>query len=206
MIDLIELYKKESAEALGKISNELILQVYNTIKNAYKKERTIFVCGNGGTVGAVANLVVDLNFHPFVSEAKDKALPRNKFKVVNLCLDSALITGQGNDLGFDQIFASQLKYQANKNDILIGMSGSGNSANIVEAFKTAKRLKMSSILFTRGTNAKAAALASFTVTVKGTSTFPGQTGSNNMNFHFEDVVFKISHILTGLLKKEIGNA
>lgn len=91
---LIELYKKESAKAFNDIPTKQIEQFVNIIINAYENENSIYVAGNGGNVASVQNLVVDLNMHPFVSEDKSsKGIARNRFKCVNLCNDSATITG-----------------------------------------------------------------------------------------------------------------
>jgi len=172
----------------------------------YKEEGTIFIAGNGGSVGYVQNLVIDFNIHPFVSEDKSsQKIERNNFKCINLCSDQATITGITNDLGFDSVYSEQLKYQGEERDVFIGMSGSGNSGNILEAMKLAKRKKMTTILMTRNETNKCNDYADLTLTVIGTSSFPGQTGGNNNNFHFEDILSKITHIAVGLLKEKVHN-
>ena len=67
---------------------------------------------------------------------------RNRFHAINLCEGTATITGITNDLGFNSIFKEQLKYQAEKDDILFCISGSGNSGNVIEAMKYAKDIGM----------------------------------------------------------------
>ena len=173
---------------------------------AYDNEQTVFACGNGGNVASVQNLVVDMNMHPFVSEDKGvQTIPRNNFKCVSLCSDQATITGVGNDLGFRHIFSEQLKYQGVKEDIVFGMSGSGNSQNVLEAFRVAKERGMKTILVTRNSVNNCNEFADLTISLEGTSEFPGQTGGNNNNFHFEDILSKITHISVGLLKEKVHN-
>jgi D-sedoheptulose 7-phosphate isomerase len=173
---------------------------------AYENERTVYACGNGGNVASVQNLVVDMNMHPFVSEDKgSQTIPRNSFKCVSLCSDQATITGVSNDLGFGSIFSEQLKYQGVEGDILFGMSGSGNSQNVLEAFKVAKEKGMKNILVTRSAINKSNEYADLTISLDGVSEFPGQTGGNNNNFHYEDVLSKLTHISVGLLKEKINN-
>ena len=201
---LINLYKNESANVFNDIPVEKIVNFVDMMFEAYENQRTVFSCGNGGNVASVQNLVVDMNMHPFVSEDKgSQTIPRNNFKCVSLCSDQATITGVGNDLGFGFIFSEQLKYQGVEGDIVFGMSGSGNSKNVLEAFKVAKNKGMKTILVTRNSENKCNEFSDLTISLKGTSEFPGQTGGNNNNFHFEDVLSKLTHISVGLLKEKI---
>jgi len=203
---LIELYKLESSNVFRKIPTDKIIEFVDMVFEAYNNEQTIFACGNGGNVASVQNLVVDMNMHPFVSEDKGvQTIPRNNFKCVSLCSDQATITGVSNDLGFRFIFSEQLKYQGNKNDIVFGMSGSGNSKNVLEAFRVAKERGMKTILVTRNLINNCNEFADLTISLEGTSEFPGQTGGNNNNFHFEDILSKITHISVGLLKEKVHN-
>ena len=203
---LIELYKEESTNVFKNISTTKIVKFVDMVFDAYENEQTIFACGNGGNVASVQNLVVDMNMHPFVSEDKGvQTIPRNGFKCVCLCSDQASITGIGNDLGFRFIFSEQLKYQGYGDDIVFGMSGSGNSKNVLEAFRVAKERGMKTILVTRNSVNNCNEFADLTISLEGTSIFPGQTGGNNNNFHFEDILSKITHIAVGLLKEKVHN-
>jgi D-sedoheptulose 7-phosphate isomerase len=203
---LVELYKEESANVFGNIPTQKIVEFVDMVFEAYENEQTIFACGNGGNVASVQNLVVDMNMHPFVSEDKGvQTIPRNGFKCVSLCSDQASITGIGNDLGFRFIFSEQLKYQGIEGDIVFGMSGSGNSKNVLEAFRVAKDRGMKTILVTRNSVNNCNEFADLTISLEGTSEFPGQTGGNNNNFHFEDILSKITHIAVGLLKEKVHN-
>ena len=205
-VNLIDLYKKESADVFSSIPSTEIAKFVDMVFDVYENEGTIFAAGNGGNVASVQNLVVDLNMHPFVSEDKGKqTIPRNKFKCVSLCSDQATITGVSNDLGYEHIFSEQLKYQGDGNDMFFGMSGSGNSANVLEAMKVAKDKGMKTILVTRNKENKCNQYADLTISLEGTSEFPGQTGGNNNNFHFEDILSKLTHMSVGLLKEKVHN-
>ena len=205
-IKLIRIYKSESNYAFNLIPDTDIEKFVNMVFEAYDNEKTIFAAGNGGNVASVQNLVVDMNMHPFVSEDKGvQTIPRNNFKCVSLCSDQASITGIGNDLGFRFIFSEQLKYQGVEGDIVFGMSGSGNSKNVLEAFRVARNRGMKTILVTRNSVNNCNEFADLTISLEGTSEFPGQTGGNNNNFHFEDILSKITHIAVGLLKEKVHN-
>ena len=203
---LINLYKIESSNVFHTIPTTKIVEFIDMMFEAYDNEQTVFACGNGGNVASVQNLIVDMNMHPFVSEDKGvQTIPRNNFKCVSLCSDQATITGVSNDLGFRFIFSEQLKYQGVKGDIVFGMSGSGNSKNVLEAFRVAREKKMKTILVTRNSVNNCNDFADLTISLEGTSEFPGQTGGNNNNFHFEDFLSKLTHISVGLLKEKVHN-
>ena len=203
---LIDLYKKESSTEFHSIPTSQIIEFVDMMFEAYDNEQTVFACGNGGNVASVQNLVVDMNMHPFVSEDKGvQTIPRNNFKCVSLCSDQATITGVSNDLGYEHIFSEQLKYQGDEGDMFFGMSGSGNSGNVLKAMKVAKDKGMKTILVTRNKENKCNQYADLTISLEGTSEFPGQTGGNNNNFHFEDILSKITHISVGLLKEKVHN-
>jgi len=206
MLKWIDVYKNESTEVFNTIPNKQIQRFVQMIFEAYENEQTVFACGNGGNVASVQNLVVDMNMHPFVSEDKGaQTIPRNDFKCVSLCSDQATITGVSNDLGFRFIFSEQLKYQGKKGDVVFGMSGSGNSQNVLEAFRVAKEKGMKTILVTRNEINKCNDFSDLTISLTGESIFPGQTGGNNNNFHFEDFLSKLTHIAVGLLKEKVNN-
>jgi D-sedoheptulose 7-phosphate isomerase len=203
---LINLYKKESIEAFNSLPVQKIAEFVEMIFEAYENERTVFACGNGGNCASVQNLVVDFNMHPFTSDNKGiQNVQRNGFKCVNLCSDQATLTGITNDLGFIYVFSEQLKYQGSDGDILIGTSGSGNSKNVLEAFKTAKEKKMKNILFTRNLINNCNAFADLVISLDIKSEFPGQIGNNNANFYYEDLLSSLTHIAVGLLKEKVQN-
>ena len=203
---LINIYKNESSNVLNNISNKEIETFVKMVFEAYENENKIFACGNGGNVAYVGNLVVDLNMHPFVSEDKSSSSgDRNKFHCVNLCDCSATITGISNDLGYDFIFSEQLRYQAREGDILFGISGSGNSKNVLKALEYGREAGMKSVVITRNEDCKAKDYADLLIMIKGDSVFPGQTGKNNNNFHFEDCISKLTHMAVGMLKEKVSN-
>tara|TARA_R110000868_G_scaffold18531_8_gene81347 strand:+ start:9356 stop:9991 length:636 start_codon:yes stop_codon:yes gene_type:complete len=207
-VSLIELYKSESRKCFDSISEGNISIFIDMIYKAYRNERTVFVAGNGGTAGYLQNFVVDFNMHPFVSDDKTKpsSVIRNKFKCVNLCADQATLTGITNDLGYENVYIEQLKYQTNPSDLFIGMSGSGNSANIVNAMQYCKLNNVSTILITRNSKNKCSQYADLSISLSGISSFPGQVGGNNNNFHFEDIISKLTHLACGVIKSRIQNA
>ena len=202
--NLIQLYKQESAQVFDDISDDDIEKFVNIVWDSYNRDSTIFACGNGGNAGFVANLIQDLICNPFVTEDKSTSLNIEKRLIaIDLCASPAMITGLMNDLGPDSVFSGQVEVYAKKNDVIVGFSGSGNSANILEAFKTGKEKGTINILITRKSDGRCSTYCDLVITVPGESAFPGQTGKNNNNFHYEDCLSKLSHVVTGILKGKI---
>lgn len=203
---LIDLYKTESSKVFNNVDNQQIAAMIELIWKTYEKGKTVFCCGNGGNAGFVANLVSDFALHPFVSEDKSKALNiKKRFAVIDLTASSTMLTGLLNDLGPSHIFSGQIKCLAKPEDLVIGFSGSGNSGNILNAFIEGKENGTNCLLITRNTNGKCSNFSDVIVEIKGNSQYPGQTGKNNNNFHFEDCLSKLTHLTTGILKGRIQN-
>lgn len=171
----------------------------------YEEGKTLYVAANGGPAGFCDNLTCDLLFHPFVSDDKSQPVPEGvrRIRVVNLTASAAVLTGVMNDLGSESLFSQQLEGHIQEGDRFLGFSGSGNSPNILKALEVAKKYGAKTIIITRGTGGKCKALADLCIVIPGTSTFPGQVGKNDNNFHFEDCLSSISHMAVGILQKHV---
>lgn len=203
--ELIKLYLNEKKKIVDSFPIEDVSKLAELIWRAYKKNKTVYAFGNGGNAGIIGNLICDLATHPFVGEDKSKPYPEDmrRLKVRNLSVDPSIITGISNDLGFEEIFSRQLLSEVEKDDVVIGLSGSGNSKNVIKAFEVANKYGASTVLISKGTGGKAKEIANISILIPGTSKYPGQTGPNDNNFHFEDAIVSISHIVTGILCKRI---
>lgn len=107
--------------------------VVQALRDAYEEERAIFVMGNGGSAATASHLVVDLNKGACLTAGK-------KFKV--LCLNDSIpsVTAIGNDLGYERVFVEPLKNFARPGDVVIAISGSGNSPNVLQAVEYANSI------------------------------------------------------------------
>ena len=105
-----------------------------------KEKNSIYVCGNGGSAAIANHYVVD--FLKFFKE-KTNLMP----KIYSLSNNIETITAISNDLNYDQVFSYQIDNYCNKNDLLIIVSSSGNSKNIIKALKLAKKKKIKTIGF-----------------------------------------------------------
>ena len=126
MKDLINRSIKSHAEALNLIDEKQIHQASDLIKKSLSDNNTIFWCGNGGSASQANHLSAELIGGMY----KDKKSP---FKSVCLNVDTAFMTAWSNDDSFVNIFSRQLESLAQSGDILIALSTSGNSKNIINA-------------------------------------------------------------------------
>ena len=110
------------------------------ILSAIKKKRTIFVCGNGGSAAIANHYVVD-----FIKFFRGKT--SLKPKILSLSDNIETITAISNDLDYKYVFSYRAQSLCNKNDLIIIISSSGNSKNVVELIKFAKKNKIKTIGF-----------------------------------------------------------
>lgn len=130
----------------------------NIISEAYKNGRNIFTCGNGGSASTASHYIVDWN--KMTLHYNHKAL-----KGICLCDNIGTLTAYANDYDYSKIFSEQLKFYANKSDVLIIVSGSGNSDNILNALRQAKELQLTTIAVVGFDGGRASKLADYCVHV-----------------------------------------
>jgi D-sedoheptulose 7-phosphate isomerase len=137
-VDYLENLKK----TLAGLDPAALERAVSWLKEARDRDRTVFVCGNGGSAAIASHLVVDL--------LKGASYGRKKrFKIMSLADSLATVTAYLNDVGPDSVFLEQLKNFARKDDVLIAISGSGESRNILDAVAYAKGVGCRTIGMTR---------------------------------------------------------
>lgn len=104
------------------------------IKKKYKENKNIFICGNGGSAANADHITNDL----MLGFTKRKI----GFNFISLCANTAKITCLANDIGYDKVFSNQLKILGRRGDLLIVLTGSGNSKNIIKVINEAKKKKI----------------------------------------------------------------
>lgn len=116
-----------------------IVAFVNELERAYNEERQIFIVGNGGSAGTASHMACDL-----AKTVLGKKPDRNKrrFRVMSMTDNVPLITAFGNDFGYEHIFSEQLILFARRGDLLVVITGSGNSPNIINAVKMAREMGM----------------------------------------------------------------
>lgn len=131
----IEAYTKNLIQALGLDGMRQVPTLGVAMRDAWQKGRSIYLCGNGGSAGNAVHLANDFLY----GVGKQKGIG---MRVEALSANPAVLTCLANDLGYDQIFAEQLRVKASPGDVLIVLSGSGNSPNVVKAIEAGNSLGM----------------------------------------------------------------
>ena len=137
IINIIE-YKKSLLNKI-KLFDKDILKISKLITSKIKKGGTLFICGNGGSAADAQHLAAEMlvRLRPNVN--------RRPLPAISLAQDTSTITACGNDYDFNQIFTRNLEALGTNKDILLAISTSGNSSNIINVLKFAKKKKISSI-------------------------------------------------------------
>jgi D-sedoheptulose 7-phosphate isomerase len=125
-------------EELKKIDSTQVQSLADAIFGCYEKRATVFVIGNGGSGSNASHFCEDLGKGTLQREDFDNDQKR-RLRILSLTDNTPYILAWGNDEGFDRVFVEQLKNLANPGDLLIAISGSGNSPNILRAVEWANR-------------------------------------------------------------------
>ena len=155
------------------------------IKEAYLREATIYVFGNGGSAATASHFVCD--FNKGICEENEK-----KFNLVCLCDNTPIITAIANDISYEDIFYFQLKNKLKANDLVIAISGSGNSANVIKAVQYAKEVGTKVIGITGYSGGK----------LKELSDYQMHVNINDMQIT-EDLHMSFDHMMYYVLKNEL---
>ena len=130
-----ESYVRRTEEVLEKVDLVSLRAFARTIATAWRGDQAIFTCGNGGSASTASHLAQDL--------AKGTIVPGVLcLRAFCLCDSVPSITAWANDEGYEHIFSEQLKVYGKQGDVLIAISGSGNSKNVLNAVRVAHELGM----------------------------------------------------------------
>ena len=121
-------YISSMQTALSEINQTELDQLLQIILKAYENNNTIFIMGNGGSAASASHIAADWGKNTVVAD-------KPRLRVLSLTDNVAVITALGNDLGYDNIFAEQLHNLVLKDDVVIGISASGNSENVLRAIR-----------------------------------------------------------------------
>ena len=118
---------------------EVLVQIGKVCGEAIENEKKILLCGNGGSAADAQHLAAELliRLRPEVT--------RQTLPAIALAMDSSTLTACGNDLGFEVIFERMVEALGNKGDVLIGITTSGKSPNVLKALTKAKELGITTI-------------------------------------------------------------
>ena len=164
-MDLINSNFLEHQEVICKLlhnSQDNLKLIGSLMVDCLSKGGTIFWCGNGGSAADSQHLAAEL-----VGRFKKS---RRALRSIALCTDTSVLTCVANDFAFDQIFSRQVEALGRPGDLLVGISTSGNSPNILNAFEAASLHKLYTVGLFGNHGGRAATLVNHSIIVPSTST------------------------------------
>jgi len=153
-----EQYRNRLTDVLASIDLKAISQAIETLDDARRNGRHIFVCGNGGSASTASHFVCDM--------VKGASFNReSRFRIMALTDSLPTITAYSNDVSYDCVFVEQLKNFAGPGDVVMAISGSGNSPNVVNAIEYGNSIGCTTIALTGRDGGKLGPLAKIQVHV-----------------------------------------
>ena len=178
-------YIAELQTTMGRLPRELIAQVIEILHDARMSGRQIFIMGNGGSASTATHFVCDL-----AKNTRRSGQPH--FRVIGLTDNMAIFSAYANDEGYDQVFSQQMANLINPTDIVIGISASGNSPNVLNGIEEAKKHNATTIAFTGFTGGKLGPMADINIHV-----------DSNIIEHVEDIHLMLEHMIVKTLKDRV---
>ncbi len=131
-------YREQLSAALEALDLTAVSRIRELLSRVREDGRQVFLCGNGGSAATASHMANDLG--KGASCGQDK-----RFKVIALTDNLSWITALANDISYEAIFSEQLRNQGGPEDLLIAISGSGNSQNVLNAVAAARELDMKTV-------------------------------------------------------------
>jgi D-sedoheptulose 7-phosphate isomerase len=180
-IEQIKQYIEIEKQVLDGLNDGDINQVMNVLENARMSGKRIFICGNGGSASTASHLECD--FNKGISYDQDV-----KYDIECLSDNVPMMMAIANDIGYGDIFVVPLRNKLKPGDVVIGISGSGNSENVIRAFEYANGLGADTIAFTGYSGGKLKQMARYNIHVE----------VDNMQI-VEDIHLVLNHMMMYIL-------
>jgi D-sedoheptulose 7-phosphate isomerase len=178
-------YIAQLQEILQQLPLEPVRDVVSVLHYARLSDRQVFIMGNGGSAATASHFACDLS--------KGTLMPgRPRFRVMALTDSMPLFSAYANDYGYDCVFAEQLASFVRTGDVVIGISGSGNSPNVIKAIELAKETRATTIGLTGFDGGRLCHLVDICILVSG-----------HCMEQVEDIHLMLEHIICTCLRKAI---
>jgi D-sedoheptulose 7-phosphate isomerase len=191
MKEAIQKIFAESAQVKVKFAGEnadKIIEVVQLIAQAFRESKKVILFGNGGSATDASHIAAEF-VNRFLME-------RPPLPAIALNTDTAVLTSISNDYDFSQVFSKQLAALGNEGDVVIGISTSGNSLNVIKAIDVAKKNGMKTVVLTGGAGGKMADIADYTFIVQ-----------TKVTARVQETHITLGHAICQLVDEELfGNA
>ena len=131
--EFAERYRSQLLQALAHVDSGKVAQAIEWFRDARDRERHIFICGNGGSAATASHFACDIVKGCSYQQPK-------RFRILALTDSMPTLTAYSNDVSYESVFVEQLKNFAQPQDLVMALSGSGNSANVVRAIEYANSI------------------------------------------------------------------
>jgi D-sedoheptulose 7-phosphate isomerase len=182
-MDHIKNYITTLHQTIDLLPQSLISDVIEMLEEARRQGRQVFIMGNGGSASTASHFVCDL-----AKNTRQAGLPH--YRVIGLTDNMAMFSAYGNDEGYESVFASQLANLINPGDIVIGISASGNSKNVLNAMEEARKHDAIRIAFTGFDGGQLAEMVDVNIHVK-----------SHIIEHVEDIHLMLEHVIVRTIKE-----
>lgn len=133
--EYIKSFFEEIKKRIAEIDIGKIEQIADVLYSAWKNDRQVFILGNGGSASQASHMAADISKNT-LGRVYDPRIKR--FRIMALTDNVSLMTAYANDVGYDEVFSQQLRNLINEHDVLIVITGSGNSPNVIRAVEYAR--------------------------------------------------------------------
>lgn len=181
-------YCERLCQLLHRLNREMLTKIADEIWDTISEEKTLFLAGNGGSSAVMSHWVNDL----VVGNYMEKQSP---VRAINLSDNQSVITALGNDEGYENIFVGQLRALAREGDLLMTMSVSGNSPNIIKAVGWAKEHGLKTIGIAGCDGGKLVSMCDYGLLAESTKDEYGPV---------EDVFCIVTHIISTYIAQKRG--
>lgn len=183
-MNYMQTYIGELKETLDNLSEEVVEQVMDILHETRMNNQQVFILGNGGSASTASHFVCDLGKNTRVAGTPN-------FRVMGLTDNMALFSALANDEGYDNVFAQQLGNYLQPGDVVIGISTSGNSKNVINAIELANSGEAKTIGFTGFDGGELGLLVDINLHVQ----------SHSIE-HVEDIHLVLEHLITKALREK----
>ena len=172
-------------QTIEQLPRQLIADVVDVLQDARARGSNVFIMGNGGSASTASHFVCDL-----AKNTRYEGLPH--FKVIGLTDNMAIFSAYANDEGYENVFSQQLTNLIQPKDVVIAISASGNSKNVLNAVEEAQRHDVITIGFTGFDGGRLGSMVNINVHVK-----------SDIIEHVEDIHLMLEHIIVKTIKERM---
>jgi D-sedoheptulose 7-phosphate isomerase len=184
-MELIQNYISTLQLTMDRLPQQLIADVIDLLQQARLQGNQVFILGNGGSASTASHFACDL-----AKNTRQEGLPH--FRVIGLTDNMAMFSALANDDGYENVFSEQLASLVRPGDIVIAISASGNSQNVINAADMAHRYEATVIGFTGFDGGRLGQLANINIQV-----------NSNIIEHVEDIHLMLEHLIVSSIKGQV---